>query len=151
MCFGERDMTAVFLSYNAKTHNSMNDFEKRMNELRIQFRDERVSISSDSYRKIGRLNRAIGLVDSAEAREALRTEKERTYEAMRNSHKYNRICYLEQLELLEDQYALHRKANPSKKQLRRMMATVCASVEASGADSCSIAFGDNRRATITFS
>lgn len=25
MCFGERDMTAVFLSINAKTHNSMSN------------------------------------------------------------------------------------------------------------------------------
>ena len=69
----------------------MNEFEKQMNALRIQFREERVSITKDADRQIGHLNTAIGMVNSSEAREALRAEKQRVYEAMRQSHRYNRL------------------------------------------------------------
>lgn len=128
----------------------MNEFEKQMNALRIQFREERVSITKDADRQIGHLNTAIGMVNSSEAREALRAEKQRVYEAMRQSHRYNRLCYRQQLEALQDRYRIHLDQNPSKSQIRRMVAAVCGSAEAEGKKSVSIAFGENRLATITF-
>lgn len=143
-------MTAVFLSKKAKTSQVMNEFEKRMNTLRCQFAAERAQISKDCYRTIGRLNTAIGKVNSVEARNALRAEKQRVYEAMRNSHRYNRLCYLQQLEAVEDEYSLHIERNPSKRQVRRMMAAVCRFVESAGAQSYTVALDDNRQATITF-
>ena len=129
----------------------MNEFEKRMNALRRQYRDERVQITRDCNRTIGRLNTAIGQVKSIEARDALRAEKQRVYEAMRTSHRYNRICYMQQLEAIEDEYSLHLEKNLSKRQIRHMMAAVCRFVEGAGADSYTVAFGDNRQATISFS
>lgn len=128
----------------------MNEFEKRMNTLRCQFAAERAQISKDCYRTIGRLNTAIGKVNSVEARNALRAEKQRVYEAMRNSHRYNRLCYLQQLEAVEDEYSLHLERNSSKRQVRRMMAAVCRFVESAGAQSYTVALDDNRQATITF-
>lgn len=129
----------------------MNEFEKRMNALRRQYRDERVQITRDCNRTIGRLNTAIGKVNSTEARDALRAEKQRVYEAMRTSHRYNRICYMQQLEAIEDEYNIHLDKNPSKSQVRRMMAAVCRFVESAGANTYTVAFGDNRRATVSFS
>lgn len=129
----------------------MNEFEKRMNALRLQYRDERVQISKDCGRTIGHLNNAIGMVNSPEAREALRTEKQRVYEAMRTSHRYNRLCYLQQLEALEDEARLYRDKNPSKRQIRHTLNRFCNDAVANGQDSITIAFGDNRNATITFS
>ena len=128
----------------------MNEFEKRINALRIQFRAERICIQKDANRTIGHLNTAIGKVNSPEAREALRAEKARVYEATRQSMKYNRLCYRQQLDAIEDQYFRHREQNPTKKQIRRMVAAICAAAEAQGEKSLSIAFGDNRHATITF-
>lgn len=128
----------------------MNDFEKRMSALRRQFSAERNQITKDACRTIGRLNTAIGQVNSVEAREALRAEKQRVYEVMRTSHRYNRICYMQQLEAIEDEYNLHREKNPSKRQVRRMMAAVCKFVESAGAQSYTVALGENRKATISF-
>ena len=129
----------------------MNEFEKRMNALRRQFSAERNQITKDAYRTIGRLNTAIGQVKSVEAREALRAEKQRVYEAMRTSHRYNRICYMQQLEAIEDEARIHLEKNPSKRQVRRMMAAVCKFIESAGAQSYSVTLGDNRQATVSIS
>lgn len=128
----------------------MNEFEKRINALRRQFSAERNQITKDCYRTIGHLNTAIGKVDSTEARDALRAEKQRVYEAMRNSHRYNCLCYLQQLELLNEEYMLSLKKTPSNRQLRRTMATLCKMAEAQGKSSLTVSFGDNRQATINF-
>lgn len=128
----------------------MSEFEKRINALRLQFRNERSQITKDAYRHIGHINTAIGMVNSPEARDALRAEKERIYEAMRTSHRYNRVCYLQQLELLEEEHRLWRVMNPSKRKLRRIMARLRESAEAKGKDSITICFGDNRRAEVKF-
>lgn len=121
-----------------------------MNALRLQFSAERNQITKDAYRTIGHINNAISATSFPEVRDALRAEKARVYEAMRTSHRYNRLCYMQQLELLEDEYNTHLEKNPSKKQVRRMMAAVCKFVESAGANSYTIAFGDNRKATINF-
>lgn len=76
---------------------SMNKFDKQANALRIQFRDERIRIQKDANRAIGHINQAIGQVSSPEARQALRAEKARIYEATRQSMMYNRRCYTQQL------------------------------------------------------
>ena len=128
----------------------MNEFEKRINALRLQFRDERVRISKDCDRHIGHLNNAISQTPFPEVRDALRAEKQRVYEAMRNSHKYSRLCYLQQLELLEDEARLYRQKNPSNRQLRRMAAALARAAETKGADTLSIVFGENRHCDITF-
>lgn len=128
----------------------MNEFEKRMNALRIQFRNERVQITKDAYRHIGHLNNAISQCAFPEVRDALRAEKQRIYETMRTSHRYNRLCYLQQLEAIEDEARIHRDKNPSKKQLRCMMITLRKSAEHGGQSSLKISLGDNRSATITF-
>lgn len=103
----------------------MNEFEKRMNALRLQFRDERVQITKNCNRTIGRLNTAIGTVKAIEAREALRAEKARVYEAARRSMKYSRLCYLQQLEALEDEYSRHLEKHPSGRHVRRLMERLC--------------------------
>ena len=128
----------------------MNEFEKRMNALRRQFSAERNQITKDAYRQIGHINNAISATPFPEAREALRAEKQRVYEAMRTSHRYSRLCYMQQLEALEDEYNRHLERNPSKSQVRRMVAAVCKFVESSGAQSYTVALGENRKATITF-
>lgn len=128
----------------------MNKFEKRMNALRQQYAAERAQITKDAYRHIGHLNNAISQTSFPEVRQALRSEKERVFEAMRTSHKYNRLCYLQQLEAIEDEYHLHLEQNPSKKQLRRMMTTLRKSAEQGGQSSLTISLGDNRSATVTF-
>lgn len=128
----------------------MNKFEKRMNALRRQFSAERNQITKDAYRQIGHINNAISATSFPEVRDALRAEKARVYEAMRTSHRYNRICYMQQLEAIEDEYHLHLGQNPSKKQLRRMMTTLRKSVEQGGQSSLTISLGDNRSATVTF-
>lgn len=129
----------------------MNGFEKRINALRLQFRDERISITKDAYRHIGHINNAISQTSFPEVREALRAEKERIYEAMRTSHRYNRLCYIQQLEAIEDEARLHREKNPSGRQLRHMVARLGQVAEAKGEKSLTITFGDNRQATISFS
>lgn len=128
----------------------MNEFEKRMNALRLQHKAERVQIRKDFNRTIGHLNTAIGMVNSREAREALRAEKTRVYEAYFTSLKYSRKCYLQQIEILNDEYYLYRKQNPSNRELRRMMAQLCKAAEAKGQKTLSLAFGDARYGEITF-
>lgn len=128
----------------------MNEFESQMNALRIRFRKERVSITKDACRRIGHLNNAISKADFPEVRDALRAEKERVYEAMRQSHRYSRLCYRQQLEALRDQYRIHLDRNPSKSQIRRMIAAISGTAEAAGKNSITVSFGDNRHATIRF-
>lgn len=128
----------------------MNEFEKRMNALRRQFSAERNQISKDAYRTIGHINNAISATSFPEVRDALRAEKQRVYEAMRTSHRYNRICYMQQLEALEDEYRNPLDKSPSRRQLRRMVAVLSQTAEAKGEKSITIAFGDNHRATISF-
>ena len=128
----------------------MNEFEKRMSALRLQFKAEQRQISKDSYRKISRLNTAIGQTHIAEARDVLREEKHREYEAMRKSHELNRTCYLQQLEMIADEERLSRQKNPSKSQLRRMMAQLYRYAEANGSKVLSFSFGENHHADISF-
>lgn len=128
----------------------MNEFEKQMNALRIQFCKERASITKDACRRIGHLNNAISKTDFPEVRDALRAEKERVYEAMRQSHRYSRLCYRQQLEALQDQYRIHLDQNPSKSQIRRMVAAISGYADAAGNKSITVCFGENRHATISF-
>ena len=128
----------------------MNEFEKRMNALRLQYKAEQRQIAKDANRTIGRLNAAIRMVDSQEAREALRAEKERVFEVMRRSHEINKTCYVEQLEMLSDQLRHHFEKTPSKRRLRRLMAQLCLQSEAKGRKGIAICFDENRRAEITF-
>lgn len=128
----------------------MNEFEKQFQALRLQYRDERLSILKDANRTIGHLNTAIGAAINQEAREALRREKIRVHQATHQSMKYSRICYKEQLELLEDQYRLYREAHPSNHQLRRMAKTLFRAAEEKGYSQLIINFGGTKTATITF-
>lgn len=128
----------------------MNEFEKQMNALRLQFKAEQRLITKDAYRTIGRLNIAISKVDSQEAREALRAERERIFEAMRRSHEINHTCYLQQIELIADRQTLHHKANPSARQIRRMLAQLYSVAEAKGRKSLTCHIDNSRRAVITF-
>lgn len=129
----------------------MNLFEKQINALRLQYKAERVRIQKDANRRIGRLNTAIGRIGIVEAREALRAEKARVYEATREAMKVNRLCYLQQLEALEDQYGRHLQANPSNRQLRRLMGSLCREAEARGESSITLRLSDSRTCTVAFS
>lgn len=129
----------------------MNEFEKRINALRIQFRNERIQIAKDAYRQIGHLNTAISQTSFQDVRDALRAEKQRVYEAMRTSHSYNRTCYMQQLEAIEDEYHLHREKHPSKREIRLMLYRLCRAAEDSGENTLSVSFGNGRRADISFS
>lgn len=128
----------------------MNEFEKQMNAMRVRFKAEQRQITKDCYRTINRLNKDLGMVNSQEAREALRNEKERVYESMRRSHELNKTCYLQQLDLLDDQHSRYRERHPSKRRIRSILATLCKSCEADGNNSFSIHFGENRTAKISF-
>lgn len=128
----------------------MNEFDKQKNALRIQFRNERISIQKDANRTIGRINTAIGMVNTPEARDILRAEKHRLYEDTRRKMRDNQLCYRQQLAELDKQYRAHLAENPSKTRIRRIIANLCDAAEAQGNKSLSIAFGDNRHATITF-
>lgn len=127
----------------------MNEFEKRINALRLQFCAERVQITKDYNLSIGHINTAIGQVNSPEARDVLRAEKSRLKEAMREAHRINRECYLDQLEQLNDEYLKHSQTTPSNRQLRRMMVRLCKAVEAKGHESITFFFDDNRKGTLT--
>ena len=129
----------------------MNEFEKRINALRIQFSRERTQITKDAYRQIGHLNNAISQTSFPEVRDALRAEKARVYESMRTSHRYNRLCYIQQLEAIEDEARLHREKNPSGRQLRRMMASLRKSAEAKGKTTITLSIGEDQTCTISFS
>lgn len=128
----------------------MNEFEKKINALRLQFKAEQRQITKDCYRTISRINKDLGQVNSPEAREALRSEKERIYESMRRSHELNKTCYLQQLEMLNDQIRIHFEKTPSKRHLRRMMALLCSRAESDGQKDLAISFGDHRTAKISF-
>lgn len=128
----------------------MNDFDKRMNALRIKYRDEQVRITKDCYRHIGHINTDLGLVTTIEARDALRTEKQRFYEAMRTSHKYNRLCYMQQLELLQDECRSYYEKNPTAGTMRRALRHMAMNAEANGEKSVSMTIGQDLHATITF-
>lgn len=128
----------------------MNEFEKRINALRLQYETERKQIYRDHNRTIGHLNTDIGKVKTPEAREALRAEKARVWKATEESRRVNRLCYLQQLEQLNEEYRLWLEKNPSNRQLRRMAVTVCKAVEAQGRKSFTIHFGENKQMQISF-
>ena len=129
----------------------MNEFEKRINELRIRFRNERVQISKDASLKIGHINTAIGQVKSPEAREALRAEKQRLREQLVKDMKDNRFWYMMMREAIEEEYRSHLEKNLSSRQIRRIVRRLSAIAEEQGKTELSIAFGENRRATVSFS
>ena len=129
----------------------MNEFEKRINELRIQFRNERVQISKDADLKIGHINTAIGQVNSPEAREALRAEKQRLREQLVKDMKDNRFWYMMMREAIEEEYRSHLEKNLSSRQIRRIVRRLSAIAEEQGKTELTIVFGDNRRATVSFS
>lgn len=98
----------------------MNQFEIRINSLRLEFKAQRIEIQKAGEREIGRLNTAIGEVKRlTEVADILREARDRAQEALLQSIKWNRICYREQRELLEDEYKLHLQAHPSKRAKRR--------------------------------
>jgi len=129
----------------------MNEFETKMNALRLQFKAERLQIQKDCNLTIGHLNTAIGQVNTPEAREALRAEKQRVYEATRQSMKYNRLCYRQQLDAITAEYEAHRSENPSRHEARRALALLCRYAELQGEQSLSLNFGNNRHGQMTFS
>lgn len=128
----------------------MNEFEKRMNALRIQFKEERIRIVKDCNLKVGRLNTAIGVVPTQEAREALWAEKLRVREARDRSLECNRLCYQEQLEMLNEEYMASLKKKPSNRQLRRMMAHLRDYADSKGEKSLKFYFDNDRFCEITF-
>ncbi|MDE6022373.1 MAG: hypothetical protein K2G13_02610 [Muribaculaceae bacterium] len=128
----------------------MKDFDKQKNALRIKFKAEQRQITKDCHRTIGRINTAIGQVKILEAREALRAEKQRVYENMRRSHELNKTCYLQQLDLIDDEISQYRERHPSKRRIRSILEAFCRSAEADGNDSLSIQFSENRIAKISF-
>lgn len=128
----------------------MNEFEKKFSALRIQYRDERVQITRDGSRAIGHINNAIGKVSSPEAREALRAEKARIYEATRNSIKYSRLCYRQQLDALEDELRLHYEKHPSRRQIRHALRSLLRSAQESGGSTVSLSIDKGVRCTVSF-
>lgn len=128
----------------------MNEFEKRINALRLRFKEERIRIVKDCNLAVGHLNNAIGMADSEDTREALRAEKLRVRTTKDRAMESNLRCYHEQLELLNEGYMLSLKQQPSKRQLRRTVATLCKMAEEQGESSLTVSFGDNRQATIAF-
>lgn len=128
----------------------MNQFETQLNALRLQFKAERIQIQKDANLTIGHLNNAIGQVSTVEAREALRAEKARVYEATRQSMKYNRLCYRQQVESLNEQHREYLCAHPSKRAVRRVLALIARYADTVGKNEISIAFGYNKRGNVTF-
>lgn len=128
----------------------MNEFEERMNALRKQCCAERDQITKDAERAIGHINTVIGSMAFPEVRDALRAEKERIKEAMRNAHKENRARYMQQLEAIEEEIKQHREKHPSTRQIRRVARRLREIAEEKGNNSVTIYLSDNSTCTITF-
>jgi len=129
----------------------MNEFETKINALRLQFKAERMQIQKDCNLTTGHLNTAIGQVGTSEAREALRAEKQRVYEATRQSMKYNRLCYRQQLDLLIAECEAHRSKNPSRSEAKRALALLRRYAELQGEQSLSLGFGNHHHGEVKFS
>lgn len=129
----------------------MNEFEKRFNALRLQYKAMQRQITKEAYKTIGRLNNAIGQVGSPEACDALRSEKDRVCQAMRESHLYNKKCYLQKVEQLYEEQMIYFQQNPSNRTLRSLMSKIYKQAQSKGQNPFSIAFGDNHRAEVSFS
>ncbi len=128
----------------------MNEFEERMSALRRQFRAERNQITKDAERAIGHLNTVIGAIAFPEVRDALRAEKGRIKEAMRNAHKNSRDCYMQQLVAIEEEFKQHREKHTSVRQIRRVARRLREIAAEKGENSVTIYLADNSSCTITF-
>lgn len=96
----------------------MNEFELRAQALRLRYKGERREIQSACFRTVGHLNTAIGQVTLPEAKEALRAEKERVKEVTRHSMVWHKICYLQQVEILNEEQREYYRQNPSSRSRR---------------------------------
>lgn len=128
----------------------MNEFEKRINALRLQCETERKQIYRDYNRTMGHLNTDLGKVKTQEARDALRAERTRVWNAAQESRRISRLCYLQQLELLNEEYRLWLEKNPSNHELRRMAAAVYKAAEKKGMNTITIYLGKSKQIQITF-
>lgn len=96
----------------------MNEFETRAQALRLRYKAERRQMQTACYRTIGHLNTAIGQVTLAEAKEVLRAEKERVKEATRRSMLWHKVCYQQQMELLNEEMREYYRLHPSNRARR---------------------------------
>ena len=130
--------------------SKMNQFESRINALRLKYKAERIEIQRASNRRIGHLNTAIGLVASPEAREALWAEKSRIKEATRQSMAYNRMQYRQHLEAINDESRAYFTANPSRCAVRRALHMIYLHTTQAGKSAIHLSFGDRYNAIVAF-
>lgn len=98
----------------------MNQFEIRANALRLRYKAERVQIQKACELYVGHLNTAIGQTSVPEAKDVLRAERARAWEALYRSQALSRQHYRQQLDMLDDEYRLHLRHHPSNRALRRL-------------------------------
>ena len=96
----------------------MNEFEIRAHALRLGYKAERQQMQKAFELHVGHLNTAMGQVTLPEAKEALKAEKERVKEAHRQSMVWHRRCYLQQVDLLNEEKCEQYRLNPSIRALR---------------------------------
>jgi hypothetical protein len=130
--------------------SKMNQFESRINALRLKYKAERIEIQRASNRRIGHLNTAIGQVTSPEAREALWAEKARIKEATRQSMAYNRMQYRQHLEAINDESRAYFTAHPSRSAVRRSLRMIYLHTTQAGKSALHLSFGDRRHAIVAF-
>ena len=128
----------------------MNEFETRINAMRLQCKAERMQIQQDCDEIFARLNAAIAASDDPAVRRALRAEKNRAYLDTRRSLRWSMRCYRQQLDCLTDQYRLHLEHTPSGRAARKAMELLYYYAKATGQTSLALAFGDHKFGEITF-
>lgn len=96
----------------------MNEFETRAQALRLRYKEERRQMQSACYKHVGHLNTAMGQVTLAEAKEALKAEKQRVKEATRQSMVWHKMCYHQQVEQLKEEMREYYRLHPSNRARR---------------------------------
>ena len=82
----------------------MPNYEKQIFGMQLEYVQVRRAIQNETNSIIFSLNRALDRVVNLEAREAIMAEKRRVMDAARNSLRYLRTNYQQQVELLREQY-----------------------------------------------
>lgn len=128
----------------------MNEFETKAHALRLQYKAQRIQIQKDCDLAVGHINTDLGRVKTIEAREALWAEKQRIYETTRQSMKYNRLCYRQQLDLLQEESRAHFAANPSRAMVRQAVAMIARHAKNTGQSTLTVQFGKNSHSVLSF-
>lgn len=128
----------------------MNEFESRINALRLYYKAERAQIQQDCDNLFTRLNKTIAATDDRDVHRILRAEKFRVYTDTRRAIRMSMRCYRQQLDTINEEYRAHLSQTPSNRAVRRAMTLLCRHADARGEKSFTVTFGDNHRGHVSF-